>query len=125
LEGGQNFSEQLLATYTLYEILPKFPNNFNPWHLDIITSNNKYYLLTNGYYSKESDHNYVLFLAESNDLKHWKKNKEILSYKNIPDKELKYVYRSSGLISEDTLALWYSYVNKYDIWKLAFKKLKI
>jgi hypothetical protein len=26
LEGGQNFSEQLLATYTLYEILPKKEN---------------------------------------------------------------------------------------------------
>ncbi len=103
----------------------KFPNNFNPWHLDIIISNNKYYLLTNGYYGKESDHNYVLFLAESSDLKHWQNNKEILSQKNIPDKELKYVYRSSGLISGNTLALWYSYVNKYDIWKLALKKLKI
>ncbi len=103
----------------------KFPKNYSPWHLDIITSEGKYYLLTNGFYGKESNHNYSLFLAESKDLIHWKNNREILYDKNIPDINLKYVYRSSGLISNNVIALWYSYVNKFDEWKLAFKKINL
>lgn len=103
----------------------KFPDNYSPWHLDVIATNDKYYLLTNGFHGDESNHNYSLFLAESDDLINWKNNREILTDKNIPDKNLQYVYRSSGLIQGDTLALWYSYVNKSDEWKLAFKKMKI
>jgi predicted GH43/DUF377 family glycosyl hydrolase len=102
-----------------------FPKDYSPWHLDIITSEGKYYLLTNGFHGEESNHNYSLFIAESTDLIHWTNNREILNAKNIPDPNLKYVYRSSGLIFDNTLALWYSYINKYDEWKLAFKKLDL
>jgi hypothetical protein len=100
-----------------------FPSDYVPWHLDVIRSNQTYYLVTNGYYGDPADKNYSLFLAESNDLIHWKNNREILTPNDVPDKTLKYLYRSSGLILNKTLALWYSYVTVDNVWKIAIKKL--
>lgn len=103
----------------------KFPSYYSPWHLDVIKSGEIYYLLTNGYYGKQEDDNYSLFLAESKDLIHWYNNREIITKKDIPDSDMNFVYRSSGLTSNDTLALWYSYVTKSRTWKLGLKKIRI
>ena len=110
----------------------KFPSNYYPWHLDLIKSDdNKYYLLITGYYGNQLNDNYSLFLAESQDLINWTNNHEILNKKNIPYKNLKFVYRSSALISKNTIAIWYSFSLKQKeksgspSWHLAFKKMKI
>jgi hypothetical protein len=102
-----------------------FPVNYKPWHLDVITGNDKYYLLVNGFYGEQNADLYSLFIAESNDLIHWTKNHEILTETNVPDKDLGYIYRATGLVTKDTIALWYSYATKQGTWKLAVKKLKL
>ena len=109
-----------------------FPKNYSPWHLDVIKGDDKkYYLLTTGYYDDPLNDNYSLYLAESKDLVNWTNNHEILNKNNIPYKNLKYVYRSSALIANSTIAIWYSYTEKgatkdlTPTWHLALKKLKI
>ena len=102
----------------------QFPKNYSPWHLDAIKGENgKYYLLTNGFYGKQEQDNYSLFLAESDDLIHWKNNREIFTKKDIPDTTAAYVYRSSAIITNETIGLWYSYTTNERKWKLGFKKL--
>ena len=110
----------------------EFPKNYSPWHLDVIKGDDeKYYLLTTGYYGNPLNDNYSLYLAESKDLINWTNNHEILNKKNIPYKNLKYVYRSSALIADNKIAIWYSYTTKgatkdlTPTWHLALKKLNL
>ncbi|MBI1835818.1 MAG: hypothetical protein HYR91_00985 [Flavobacteriia bacterium] len=103
----------------------KMPQNFTPWHLDVISSNDKYYLLINGFFGLQKNDEYGLFLVESNDLKTWRNGKIIMKDADVPDEQINYIYRSTGLITNDTLALWYSYFTHSDKAKLGFKKLAL
>jgi hypothetical protein len=102
-----------------------FPLNYSPWHLDIFKGNNTYYMLINGFYGDDSDDNYSVFLATSKNLKDWVVKSEVLSKSTAKGKSIKYYYRSTGLINNNVLVIWYSYVTTHNKWKLAVKKINI
>lgn len=102
-----------------------FPNNYTPWHLDVLKNNNSYYLLINGFYGVFKDGNFSVLLAKSDGLINWSVCEEVLNNNNIPDKKIKHVYRSTGLINGDKMVIWYSYVTVDRIWKLGVKKITL
>lgn len=106
------------------EININLPNNYSPWHVDILSYNNKLYLLTNGYYGNQQDGKYNLLISESTDGVTWNNTREILNENQVIDKELKYIYRSTFIMNEEYIVLWYSYVRKNDTWRVALKKIK-
>ena len=101
------------------------PNNYTPWHLDILKNNSSYYLLINGFYGVFKDSDFSVLLARSDDLIHWSVCEEVLNNNNILDKKIKHVYRSTGLINGDKMVIWYSYVTVDRIWKLGVKKITL
>ena len=100
------------------------PSNYSPWHLDVITDKERknYYMLVCGFYGEEHENNYSIILAKSKNMKEWFVQDEVLNKDNIPDEDLKYVYRSTGIIEGNKFVIWYSYVTKDNEWKLALKK---
>lgn len=114
------------------EIKIKFPKNYSPWHLDVLKGDDdQYYLLTAGFYGNQENNKYSLFLAKSSDLINWTDNTEILSRKDVPHKNLNFIYRSTALISQNKITIWYSFtikpkkVGTTATWHLAVKKLPL
>lgn len=107
------------------------PDTVTPWHIDIVRNNNKYYMLLNAFVGDEPKwgdqvvDKYVLYLAESNDLKEWHSLKKIMDCCEIPDIDCRYVYRSTGLVENDLLVVWYSYTNWKPQWRIGIKKFKL
>jgi hypothetical protein len=114
-----------------FKTLPlNLPNDFTPWHLDVVKHQDYYYLLINGYYGKQAEwnsnqkENYTLYITKSKDLKNWTNIGNVLHRKNVPIENLKYLYRSSALITEKNFGIWYSFVENDNVWKIGFKKIK-
>jgi len=114
-----------------FSTLPiKFPSDFTPWHVDVVKHNEYYYLFINGYYGKQAawdsalPENYTVFVTKSKDLKKWITLGNVLNRKNVPVDDLKYLYRSSALITDKEIGIWYSFVNLKNEWKIGFKKVK-
>lgn len=107
------------------------PKKFTAWHLDVFKNSGKYYMLCNGYWGRKpkwgdtSVNKYTLLVFTSSDLLNWTYQYELLNCSEIGDKLCKYTYRSTALIANNTIALWYSYVTSENIWKLGFKKIKL
>ena len=107
------------------------PDTVIPWHIDIVKGNNKYYMLLNAFVGAEPKWDdkivdkYVLYLAESNDLKEWHSLKKIMDCCEISDMDCRYVYRSTGIVEKDMLVVWYSYTNWKPQWKIGIKKIKL
>jgi hypothetical protein len=114
-----------------YSIDITYPHGFLPWHLDVIKSEtNEYYMLCTGIYTDRIDWSlgltdYSLCLYKSADLNHWTFVREIIHKTEVPDPMFKYIYRSTGIIQENMLYLWYSYTTTDGKSKLGFKKTPI
>ncbi|MFB6317162.1 hypothetical protein [Saccharicrinis sp. FJH54] len=102
-----------------------YPDNFRPWHIDITSDQGKYYLFINGIFGERNNNDLVVYLAESSDLENWNIMGQVLNSKKIPDNDMNYVYRSTGIIRNDVMVIWYSYVTKHNIWKMGLKKLRL
>lgn len=101
-----------------------FPKDFNPWHVDIIRHKGKFYMLNNGY-TKTFWNEHHLYLAVSDNLKDWNFIKEpiIKSSKEFYNSDA--IYRSSGLIKDNDLFVWFSYHNKKGKWNAGIKRLSL
>ena len=66
------------------QIKIKLPADVTPWHIDIVKSNKKYYMLLNAYVGPEPQwtdnitDQYVLYFAVSNNMKHWSHVKKLM-----------------------------------------------
>jgi hypothetical protein len=48
------------------------PDDYNPWHIDVIKGRSKYYMLINGYYGGFHENDFSLILTESTNLTDWR-----------------------------------------------------
>ncbi len=101
----------------------KIEDGYVPWHLDV-TKTIKGYLMLCCAVLPSSENQYKLCLFKSINLKNWE-SYSCISCKDLPDKKCKYIYRSTALIYSDTAAVWYSFVDSSNIWKLGFKKIPL
>ena len=116
------------------------PADITPWHLDIIRNlsydkhnsmSKKYYMLLNAFaghipeWNDNIQNQYLLFLAESNDLLKWKVKGKLIDCTDIKDNDCRYVYRSTGLMDNNMLVVWYSYTTWKPEWKIGLKKFDI
>lgn len=106
-----------------YEICNDFPNDFVPWHLDVISSDGKYYMLLSGYTYGQPVLDSKLHLATSSDLINWKYHGIIIN--NDPVNFLTTIYRSSGFIEGDSLYVWYSCYTRNNDWSIHLKKISL
>ncbi len=98
-------------------------NDFQPWHIDIVTGDNKYYMLISGYYNDWSHQD--LYLATSEDLLNWDFQQEpIIKHSEVPY-NLRSMYRSTGLVQNDSLAIWFSYIDNDTKYRMAFQKVPL
>lgn len=107
------------------------PENFQFWHIDIFESDSIYYLLANGYFGKENFTDQNLYIGRSRDLLNWELIEEPI-LRNSPDfYSSGYIYRSSGIVSKDSLAIWFSYRTEAKLgvfgksWRVGVKKFSL
>jgi len=98
-------------------------NNFSPWHLNIVPFGREYYLLVNGLMGKEK--NQSLFIGRSDNLKDWYFNKEPLIKPGKGFYNTKDIYRSTGLVDNENLAVWFSFQSRKGNWGVGIKKFKL
>lgn len=106
------------------------PAGFTPWHVDVVKSGEKFYMLLDGFWGNEpvwgeKDINkYTLLLATTNDINKWTVSPvNIVDCTGAPDKECRYIYRSTSMVSGNIMAIWYSYVTFENVWRIAFRKV--
>ncbi len=78
----------------------------DPWHLDVIRGARGYAMLVSGY-TDAFDHQ-DLYLLTSPDLASWTLRREPLLSHLDPELAVSTLYRSTGIVSGNTLAVWYS-----------------
>lgn len=115
------------------------PLNYNPWHIDVFHTGKFFIMILNGFYGGKYDNNggsltseYSIQVLTSKNGINWHNHGDFLGHGNSKSLEIctntdpffKYVYRGTGLYSEnlDLLVLWYSYVTTDNVWKLAVHK---
>lgn len=94
-----------------------YPEKFYPWHIDIIEYKNRYYLLCSGTF-----YNPDLYLAVSPDLVHWEFTTRPLLQHSPQFYYSRQIYRSTGIIKNDQLLLWFSFQTLNQEWLIGFKR---
>ncbi len=107
-----------------HDINIHMPENYRCWHVDVFKAQDtdEYYMLLHGYLGA---YNYSLTFATSTDLTNWTVQGEIINNDNLTDEEAWYVYRSTGIVNNNILVIWYSYRTYNNYWKLGLKKIDI
>ncbi|KAA3595941.1 MAG: hypothetical protein DWQ06_16315 [Calditrichaeota bacterium] len=107
------------------------PENFDFWHIDIFQNDSTYYLLTNGFFGRENFTNQNLYIGRSTDLLNWELIEEPILKNSKDFYSSGYIYRSSGIVSGDSLAVWFSYrtEEKFGVfgkaWRVGLKKFSL
>ncbi len=100
------------------------PDGFIPWHLDVIKGPDCFYLLCTAFkHMLHFEHSLLLFKSDS--LKHWNYEKELLNNSLLSDYHCKYVYRSTAIVEQDSLSIWYSYMKMNNDWNIGFTRLSL
>jgi hypothetical protein len=108
--------------YALKEIHTGLPDSLHPWHADVFSDGDRYYIVWNGFSDNKECHD--LFIAVSSDLNIWHfSDVPIMSHGH--GSNIKKYYRSSGIVFKNTLALWYSYKTDGETWGVGVKKFSI
>jgi hypothetical protein len=93
-----------------------------PWHLDMIAAEGKYYMLLScRTHLFDPDHQ-QLMLGESSDLINWHFHPKPILFTDPSFHDCRSMYRSSGIISDHKLALWYSMLRLDGTWRIGFEK---
>ncbi len=97
-----------------------YPDELVPWHVDVFSDGQQYYLLCCGPYEDQN-----LYLAKSSDLKIWDFIREPI-IRHSPDffNSTK-IYRSSGLVIGDYLFIWFSFENLNKEWQIGMIKYSL
>lgn len=105
---------------SLQNINTKLPEELIPWHIDVFTGPDKYYMLCSGPYNDSN-----LYLATSTDLIEWSFIKKPILKNSNSYFLSKKIYRSSGLINNQTLIIWFSFSNYAGEWHIGVKKYSL
>ena len=104
--------------YTIEYVLPQ---GFAPWHIDIFSDGNFYYLLVSANYPHTD-----LYIAVSSNLEQWTFRQEpILDHKNTFLGPCDRIYRSSGVAVDDLLIVWFSFMRLDGSWGIGIKKFNL
>ncbi len=105
----------------IHSIEYSFPSNLMPWHIDVFGENNNYYMLVCAPYP-----NTDLYLARSSDLFKWEfHQKPIIDHNTTFFGPCDRVYRSSGIVRDDLLVVWFSYRRLDGTWGTAIQKFSL
>ena len=100
-------------------------DTLTPWHLDILTGNDRYYLLVScRSHINDSQHQKIM-LGESTDLLNWHFHPKPVIETDTSFHNCQSIYRSSGLISGHTIGIWYSMVDMDNKWRIGFEKFNM
>jgi len=96
------------------------PNNISPWHIDVFNGEDYYYMLCCA-----PSGNLNLYLGRSVNLIDWDFiQSPILQYgKDFYNSER--IYRSTGVIQDDILIVWFSFRTYLNEWKIGVKKYSL
>jgi len=96
------------------------PNNISPWHIDVFKGDDCYYLLCCAPYGDLN-----LYIGRSTDLIDWDFiQTPILKYgKDFHNSER--IYRSTGVVQDDVLIVWFSFRTYVNEWKIGLKKYSL
>jgi hypothetical protein len=106
---------------------------FKCWHLDVIPGDEWYYILVNGWIFSPGDRqpndptlrSQKLFIGRSRDCIAWQwQNEAILDTAEFKNNSQK-IYRSTGLVFNNTLVVWFSYKKLDFRWGIAVKKFNL
>ncbi len=101
-EDGRSFTKDATP------VAVPFAEGFHPWHLDVFAAGSGWAMLVNGYF--DDFQTQALYLATSPDLEHWELRQEPLIEPGVWRSKL--IYRSTGVVSGDRLAVWFSFRTK-------------
>ncbi len=98
-----------------------FPMDLMPWHIDIFGNKDNYYMLVSAPYP-----NTDLYLAKSSDLLNWEFHQEpIIDHVDTFFGPCDRVYRSTGIVSVNLLAVWFSFRSLDGTWGIALQKFDL
>ncbi len=101
-----------------------YPYYFSPWHIDIFEHTGKYYMLLNGY-KGIFWHKQDLYLAVSDNLIEWHFIEEPIISSSKAFYNSTRIYRSTGLIHNNHLFIWFSFRTQDKRWRLGVKKISL
>ena len=103
-------------------IISDLSDTLVPWHLDIMAAENKYFMLLSCRINIHDSQHQLLMFGESSDLLHWHFHPKPLISSQPSFHNCLSIYRSTGLISDHKLAVWYSMVQPSGIWRIGVEK---
>ncbi|HPG40561.1 MAG TPA: hypothetical protein PLP19_04500 [bacterium] len=98
----------------------EFPEGFIPWHIDVFPAGNKFVMLACGPFSDSK-----LYLAVSSDLVNWTFNCNPLLINTTGFYNSKKIYRSTGLVFNNILVVWFSLQTIGNEWMIGVKKFPL
>jgi len=101
----------------IFSINANYPDNMLPWYVDVFAGNDQYFMLCCGPYSDLN-----LYLATSVDLEKWNFVETPILHHSLYFHNSERIYRSSGIVDNDLLIIWFSFRNYYSEWKIGVKK---
>jgi len=105
----------------IHSVEYSFPSNLMPWHIDVFGETGNYYMLVCAPYP-----NTDLYLARSADLITWEfHEKPIIDHNAAFFGPCDRVYRSSGIVRDDLLVVWFSYRRLDGSWGIAIQKFNL
>ncbi len=107
-----------------YRIRIDCPYSFSPWHINVFEHNGKYYMLVNGYRGI-SWHKQHLYLAVSDNLIDWHFRKEPIISPSKAFYNSAKIYRSTGVINNGNMFIWFSFRTHENSWHLGVKKISL
>jgi len=106
------------------KIILNLPEKYKPWHIDVFSGeDSKYYMLICAFvpgHANEMD----LYLAESSDLTNWQVKQEPILKHGKDFFNATKIYRSSGLIENGVLKLWFSIQTYRNEWRIGYTEIK-
>lgn len=107
-----------------YAIRIDYPYYFSPWHIDLFKHHGKFFMLINGYRGIFW-HKQDLYLAVSDNLIDWHFIKEPIVTSSKTFYNSTRIYRSTGLIQNNNLFVWFSFKTYDKRWHLGVKKISL
>lgn len=100
------------------------PGSLNPWHIDVFSDEiGTYYMLINAFKKEFSYQD--LYLATSTNLVDWQFEKKPLISRSRHFFNAQSLYRSTGLVDGNTLAVWFSMRTYSGEWRIGLKKFRL
>lgn len=94
--------------------------SFSPWHADVFRDGSWYYVLSCGYTENRN-----LFIGRSQDLVNWEFKSEPILTPLSSGLNCSWIYRSSGMVLDHDLYIYFSYVYSGNKWNIGVYRKKL